>query len=157
MLRRSLSAVEVTAGWLFGQSLRPAHYVSMLLILSSIACAGSNLKSGESKELTANGEVVGSVRQISPTEQEFTYDKNRDDRPEYRWTTENTQFKVFEKFDPATGKLRSRSHYLRGALNRIEVFGTDGSIRGIVNYPGGGDARSVELPKKKKLVEFINR
>lgn len=157
MLRRSLSAVEVAAGRLFGQSLRPAHYIAMLLMLSSIACAGSNLKSGESKELTANGKVVGSVRQISPSEQEFTYDKNRDDKPEYRWTTENTQFKIFEKFDPSSGKLRTRSHYLRGALNRIEVFNPDGSVRGIVNYPNGGGARSVELPKKKKLVEFINR
>lgn len=157
MLRRSLSAVEVAAGRLFGQPLKQAHCVSVLLTVSSMACAGANLRSGESKELTANGQVVGTVRQISPTEQEFTYDKNRDDKPEYRWTTENSDFKVFEKFDQTTGRLRSRSHYLRGKLNRIEVFNADGSVRGLVNYPDGGVARSVELPGRKKLVEFMNR
>jgi|GEM_PF-2603608 len=134
-----------------------AIYPVIFLITVCVACSGVNLRSGESKELTANGQVVGSVRQISPSEQEFIYDKNRDDRPEYRWTTENSDFKVFEKFDTATTKLRSRSHYLRGKLNRIEVFNPDGSVRGVVNYPDGGVARSVELPRKKKLVEFMDR
>ena len=134
-----------------------ATYPVLLLSVLFGACAGSNLKSGESKELNANGQAVGSVRQISPSEQEFIYDKNRDDRPEYRWTTDNTQFKVFERFDPDTGKLRSRSHYLQGTLNRVEVFNPDGTVRGIVNYPDGQVGRSVELPKRKKLVEFVDR
>lgn len=122
-----------------------------------LACAGTNLKSGEVRELKANGEIVGSVRQISPTEQEFMYDKNQDGKPENRWTTENSDFKIFEKFDVSTGRLRTRSHYLRGVLNRVEVFNPDGTVRGIVSYPNGGEASSVELPKRKKLVEFMRR
>lgn len=134
-----------------------ATYPVVFLVTVLAACAGANLKSGDIQDITANGEIVGSMRQVSPTEQEYTYDKNHDGRPENRWITENSEFRLFEKFDATTGKLRTRSHYLRGKLNRIEVFAPDGSIRGIVNYPDGQNGRSVDLPKKKKLVEFMNR
>lgn len=138
--------------------MRTAHPFAVLSICSGLVCSGQNLRSSDTEDLRlATGEKVGTVRQIGANQLEYLYDKNQDARPENRWLTENSQIKVFEKFDPETGKLRTRSHYLNGVLNRIEVFAFDGSIRGIVNYPDGKNGRSVDLPKKKKLVEFLNR
>ena len=138
--------------------MRAAYLVAILPICGAPVCSSQNLKSGDTDDLKlSSGEKVGTVRRLSPNEQEYIYDKNQDGRPENRWLTEDSQFKIFEKFDPETGKLRTRSYYLKGVLNRIEVFAPDGSIRGVVNYPDGAIGRSVELPKKKKLVEFLER
>lgn len=100
---------------------------------------------------------MGFVKQLSETEREYSYDSDQDGRDEKRWVTNNGQMAVFERFDPRSGKIQSRSHYLKGKLNRVEIFFPDGRIRGIVNYPDGQIARSVELPERKKLVEFISR
>jgi len=132
------------------------QYVAMLLALGGIGCASNNVKRGEADDLLdANGKKIGDVRQLTPIQQEFVLDRNQDGRPESKWSTENGEYKIFEKFDEATGKLRTRAYYLKGNLNRIEVFASVGSLRGIVNYPDGKIARSVELPRKGKLVEFM--
>ncbi|MFO1479324.1 MAG: hypothetical protein U1F40_03880 [Turneriella sp.] len=138
--------------------MRAAFLVAILPICGSLACSSQNLKSADTDDLNLpTGEKVGTVRRINPNEQEYIYDRNQDGQPENRWIIENSQIKVFEKFDSKTGNLRTRSYYFRGILNRIEVFAPDGSIRGVVNYPDGVNGRSVDLPKKKKLVEFIDR
>lgn len=135
-----------------------ANLVAILAICGALACSSQNLRSADIDDLKlATGEKVGTVRQLGANQQEYLYDRNQDGKPENRWITENSQIKIFEKFDPETGKLRARSYYLRGVLNRIEVFASDGSIRGIVNYPDGVIGRSVDLPRKKKLVEFLDR
>lgn len=135
-----------------------ANLVAILAICGALTCSSQNLRSADIDDLKlATGEKVGTVRQLGANQQEYLYDRNQDGKPENRWITENSQIKIFEKFDPETGKLRARSYYLRGVLNRIEVFASDGSIRGIVNYPDGVIGRSVDLPRKKKLVEFLDR
>lgn len=138
--------------------MQAAYFVAFLPICGALACSSQNLRSAAIDDLKlATGEKVGTVRQLGASQQEYIYDRNQDGKPENRWITENSQIKVFEKFDSETGKLRTRSFYFRGTLNRIEVFASDGSIRGIVSYPDGVNGRSVELPKKKKLVEFLER
>lgn len=135
-----------------------ANLVAILAICGALACSSQNLRSADIDDLKlATGEKVGTVRQLGANQQEYIYDRNQDGKPENRWITENSHIKIFEKFDPETGKLRTRSYYLQGVLNRIEVFAPDTSIRGIVNYPDGVIGRSVDLPKKKKLVEFLDR
>ncbi|MBX3723468.1 MAG: hypothetical protein KF713_16615 [Turneriella sp.] len=116
------------------------------------------MKSGGIDDLlTSEGKKVGTVKRLSDTESDYLYDPNQNGRPNAHWITENGQMKIFEKFDPASGKLRTKSYYLRGLLNRVEVFDSDGRLRGIVNYPDGTKPQSVELPRKRKLVEFIPR
>jgi len=121
-----------------------------------LGCGSGQSKSPNDEYLTASGgKKVGVVTRLTDNESEFTYDPDQDGQPENRWRTKNGQIQTFDKFDPKTGRIRTRSHYLRGVLNRVEVFNADGSVRGIVNYPDGRQAESVELPRKKKLVEFV--
>ncbi len=129
--------------------------VALVIIVVGVACSGANLRVDEIRDIKVNGRIVGTVRQVSETEQEFMYDRNGDGKIDTRWMTENSRFKTFERLDLRTGGTRTRSHYLQGTLNRIEVYWPRGDVRGIVNYPNGRDAASVELPAKKKLVEFI--
>mgnify|MGYP005855385959 CR=1 FL=1 len=134
------------------------QYLISTLLLSSVAfgCSSSNPKRGSTDDLRApNGAKVGTVTKLSETESDYVYDPQQDGRPEAHWITENGQMKVFEKFDSISGKIRTRSFYLRGLLNRVEVFDADGRVRGIVNYPDGLKPQSVELPAKRKLVEFL--
>lgn len=97
------------------------------------------------------------MKQLSTTEREHTYDADQNGVNEKRWLTRSGEMAIFERFDLQSGKIISRSHYLRGKLNRVEVFYPDGRLRAIVSYPDGHTARSVELPERKKLVEFISR
>ncbi|MBS0617123.1 MAG: hypothetical protein JSR44_02990 [Spirochaetes bacterium] len=125
------------------------------LCLAQLACASSSLRQGETQPLTQNGREVGTIKQLENSEREYSYAPTG--RLEQRWTESKNQMKIFERFDPATGRIRSRSHYLQGRLNHVEVFNGDGSVRGIVSYPDGQTARTVELPKRGKLVEFVTR
>lgn len=118
---------------------------AILLLSLCFACSTRSLRPSESEALTQNGKEIGHVRQLNDTEREYVYDANRDGRPEYQWRTKADAIAVFEKFNPVSGKLVSRSHY------------RDGRIRGIVSYPDGKTARSVELPQRKRLVEFVSR
>ena len=127
-------------------------------LLHTVGCASKTLRPGESDNLyDSGGKKVGAVKQLSTTEREHTYDADQNGVNEKRWLTRSGEMTIFERFDLQSGKIISRSHYLRGQLNRVEVFYPDGRLRAIVSYPDGHTARSVELPERKKLVEFISR
>jgi hypothetical protein len=138
--------------------MRPQPLTLLLAALLLPTCAGRDIKSAGAEPLVdSNGKKVGEVRRLSATELEYIYDPNSDGRPERRWVSENEQMKVFEKFDATTGVLRTRTYYLNGLVNRVEVYGADGRLRGVVNYPDGKEARSVELPARGKLIEYLPR
>lgn len=125
-------------------------------VFLSATCSSAPLKVGETQPLTENGQQVGTVKGLSGGEQEFTYSKPSS-ATSWRWIETKGQFKTFERFDAQTGRLQSRSHYFQGKLNRVEIMNPDGSVRGTVSYPDGKTARTVELPKNGKVVEFIAR
>ncbi len=130
----------------------------LLIPVLTLACAGKVLRPGDSDILRqSDGKEIGSVRQVNVTEREYFYDSNQDQKPEFQWKTKSGAMVVFEKFNTHTGKMSSRSYYVNGKLNYVEVYFPDGSMRGIVSYPDGQTARSVELPRRKRLVEFVSR
>lgn len=129
----------------------------LLLTLGPLFCASKSLKPGESEPLINEaGRQVGTVTQITLREKEYIQDADRNGMPEYKWQTKDEKFTAFDRYDTKTGKLRSRSYYVEGKLNRIEVYTEAGKIRGIVSYPDGVHGRSVELPERRRLVEFIS-
>jgi len=121
-----------------------------------LACASEQPRKGEAEPLTADGKVVGSVQQVGTKEKEFLVDRNQDGKPEYRWRETGGVITLMERFDPATGALRTKIIYFQGKMNRVEVYNPDGSLRGVVNYTDQQKARSVELPQRGKLVEFLS-
>jgi hypothetical protein len=125
------------------------------LCLAVFACAGKSLRVGESAPLKDKaGKVFGTRYQLADKSERLVIDADQNGVPEKQYVFADEVLTSSEHFYP-DGKIRVRTLYLRGNANRSEVYRPDGSLQGVAYHNGQDGVDAVDLPGKKRRVEFL--